>query len=265
MGKSNDVCCAIWVCLKECQIDGVATVLLKRHRDLRLLDVGSGAVQRRGMKMTVLMAASFRDGVAIAADTLLHDPSTMRCVMNSAKTMLVGGCVGIAQAGSFTGTQSVWKELEKIDPRTVTPASVADLIMGSASKIYAEKVKKGEASMTRYLVAGYNADGVQEIRSVGVDLGKSHCFSGEGHIAAVGTLPNATDIATQAVKDSLKRLTNTFKIDEWVQRVVAAEAAASPEAVGFPATLLLIKPSQVVQAQIEEGKPHNPLLEGLFA
>lgn len=248
-----------------CRVDGVAMVQLKRHRGMGLPDVGSGAVRRRGMKMTVIIAASFRDGVAIAADTLLHDPLTMRRVMNSAKTMLVGGCVGIAQAGSFTGTESVWRELEKMDPKTVTPASVAELIMDSASKIHAEKIEKGEASMTRYLVAGYNADGVQEIRCVEVDIGKSHCFSGEGHIAAVGTLPNATDIATQAVRDSLKGLTNTFKIDEWVQRVVAAEAAASPEAVGFPAILLLIKPSQVIEAQIEAGKPHNPLLEGFFA
>ena len=215
--------------------------------------------------MTVIMAASFRDGMAIAADTLLHDPLTMRRVMNSAKTMLVGGCVGIAQAGSFTGTESVWRELEEMDPKTVTPASVAERIMNCASKIHAEKIEKGGALMTRYLVAGYNPVGVQEIHCVDVDLGKSHCFSGEGQIAAVGTLPNATDIATQAVRDSLDGLTNTFKIDEWVQRVVAAEAVASPETVGFPATLLLIKPSQVIDAQIEDGKPHNPLLEGFFA
>lgn len=215
--------------------------------------------------MTVIMAAAFRDGMVIAADTLLHDPSTMGHVMSSPKTMLVGGRVGIAQAGTFTGTASVWFELEKIDPAIVTPRTVAEFILAHATKIHDIKIKKGEPSICRYLVAGYNPQGGQEIHCVEVDLGKSHCFAGEGQIAAVGTLSNATDVATQAVRDSFKGSSNTFKVDEWVQRIVTAERAASPQAVEFPATLLLIRHQQVIQAQIEEGQAHNPLLEGMFA
>ena len=76
--------------------------------------------------MTVIMAAAFRDGMVITADTLLHDPETMRPVQNSAKTMVVGGRIGIAQAGAFSGTADVWRELEKTDLTGVTPEKVAD-------------------------------------------------------------------------------------------------------------------------------------------
>jgi hypothetical protein len=63
--------------------------------------------------MTVIMAAAFRDGIAIAADTLLHDPDSKQRVMNSPKTLLVGGRVGIAQAKTFTGTQDVWRRWKR--------------------------------------------------------------------------------------------------------------------------------------------------------
>lgn len=215
--------------------------------------------------MTVIMAASFRDGIAIAADTLLHQPSTMAPVMNSAKTLLVGGRVGVAQAGTFTGTASVWDDLERMSLEEATPAAVAELIMDRASLIHAQKITRGEASIARYLVAGYNPAGLQEIRSVEVDLSTSQCFSGEGQIAALGTLSNAATIADHAVLASLIPSTNTLKVDEWVQRIVAAEAAASPQAVGFPATLLLIRPAGVISAQIEAGSAHDPRLQGYFA
>lgn len=215
--------------------------------------------------MTVIMAAAFRDGMAIAADTLLHDPTTMVHVQSSAKTMLVGGRVGIAQAGTFNGTGIVWQELEKMDATTVTPKVVADLIFERASKIYNEKVANGGQLAIRYLVAGYNSAGVQEIHALEIDCRARRCFAGEGRIAALGTLPNAHDIATKAVIPSLKPGSNTFKVDEWVQRIVAAEKANSPQTVGFPATLLLIKPTQVIEGQIEEGQAHDPLLEGFFA
>jgi 20S proteasome alpha/beta subunit len=122
--------------------------------------------------MTVIMAAAFGDGIAIAADTLLHDPASKQRVMNSPKTLLVGGRVGIAQAGTFTGTQDVWRRLEWTDPSAVTPSSVADTILAAAGDIHAAKLARGEESMSVYLVAGYNPDGGQEVYAVEINHGR---------------------------------------------------------------------------------------------
>ncbi len=215
--------------------------------------------------MTVIMAAAFSDGIAIAADTLLHNPDTGQQVMNSAKTLLVAGRVGVAQAGTFNGTEAVLDEIERMSPATVTPRSVADRILAVSREIHEAKRARGEQSSTIYLVAGYNLDGGQEIYAVEVENERILSYHGEGQIAATGTTPSAADIATQAVDDSLVEKTNIFKVDEWVHRVVAAERKASPQAVGFPATLLLIRPHQVQQAQIEESHRHDPSLRGIFA
>ena len=215
--------------------------------------------------MSVIMAAAFRDGIAIAADTLLHDPGTKKRVMNSPKTLLVGGRVGIAQAGTFTGTQEVWRSLQEMDPAAVAPSSVADTILAIAGDIHATKLAHGEDSTSVYLVAGYNPAGGQEIYAVEVDYGRIRSYRGEGQIAALGTMPNATDIATQALHDSFIGMTNTFKVDEWVHRIVEAESVASPQTVGFPATLLLIRPDRVEQAQVERGQTHCTHLIGFFA
>lgn len=215
--------------------------------------------------MTVIMAAAFSDGIAIAADTLLHNPDTGQRVMNSDKTSLVAGRVGVAQSGTFTGTQDVWDKLEEMDPAAVTPRSVADMTLAIAGSIHKTMRARGEQSSSVYLVAGYSSDGDQEIYAVEIENGEIRSYHGEGQIAALGTTPNVIDIATQAVRDSFIGTTNTFKVDEWVHRVVAAVSDASPRTVGFPATLLLIRPHHVEQAQVEQGHIHQSRLRGFFA
>jgi hypothetical protein len=215
--------------------------------------------------MTVIMGATFVDGVAIAADTLLHDPNTMDKVTSSAKTLSIGNRVAIAQAGEFTGTQVVWEELEKLDPATVTPEVVVDCIRRHAGAIHKERSKVGRELKTWYLVGGLGDGGTPVILCLAIHEDDVKRHDGHGQIIAIGTLPDATDRATQAVRASLKPLSNIAKLDEWVRKVVADEATASPKAVGFPATLLVVRPDALIDAQVDEAGKHDPRLEGFFA
>jgi hypothetical protein len=215
--------------------------------------------------MTVIMGATFVGGVVIAADTLLHDPNTMDKVMNSAKTMSIGNRVVIAQAGEFTGTYCVWEELRALDPASVTPEAVVDCIRRHAGAIHAERAKTGKELKTWYLVGGFGDGGIPILFSIAIHQDDVKRHVGDGQIIAIGTLPDATDRATQAVRASLKPMSNVAMLDEWVRRVVADEAAASPKAVGFPATLLVVRPDVMIDAQVEERGVHDSRLEGFFA
>ena len=214
--------------------------------------------------MTVIMGASFVAGVAIAGDTLLHEPGTMSKVMNSAKTMVVANRVAIAQAGQFTGTQPVWRELEKLDPSAVTPQLVADCILAHAGAINADKVTNGGSLETWYLVGGLEQDGTPVIICMAIHRNEVQRFTGPGQIIAIGTQADATDRATVALKASLKSLSNVAELDTWVRKVVAGEAAASPQAVGFPATLVVIRRDNAIEANLDEAGVHHELLEGFF-
>lgn len=215
--------------------------------------------------MTVIMGATFVGGVAIAADTLLHDPNTMDKVMSSAKTLAIGNRVAIAQAGEFTGTYRVWEELQKLDPASVTPEIVVDCIRRNAGAIHAERSKTDKELKTWYLVGGIGDGGSPVIYSIAIDEDDVKPHVGDGQIIAIGTLPDATDRATQAVLASLKPMSNVAMLDEWVRKVVADEAAASPKTVGFPATLLVVRPDVMINAQVDETGTHDSRLEGFFA
>ncbi|WP_010339390.1 hypothetical protein [Sphingobium yanoikuyae] len=214
--------------------------------------------------MTVIMGATFADGVAVAADTLLHDPGTGATVMNSPKTLAIGNRVAIAQAGEFTGTQGVWEALEKLDPKTVTPQNVADCIRKHAGDIHLARVKSGGCLATWYLVGGIDSSGAPVLMSISIGDEKAEVFHGPGHIVAIGTQSNATEIARDALVASLKPFSNLVKLDEWVQHVVTSEVAASPKYVGFPATLIFVRDDRLIDAQVEDGWPHNSILEGFF-
>lgn len=190
--------------------------------------------------MTVIFACTFPGGAAIAADTLLHDPETGQRVMNSSKILNIGQRVSIAQAGSFTGTQEVWERLEQLPSETATPATVAEVIRRYAEPIYLRKAAT-ELTTMRYLVAGLEEDGAPAIRWLEFDMSNFGGATGPCQIAALGTLPNVQQIASAALRASLKPNSNVVRLDEWCRQVVAAEAAASPQAVGFPAVLIVMK------------------------
>lgn len=192
------------------------------------------------LKMTVIFACTFPGGAAIAADTLLHNPDSMQPVMNASKILTIGQRVAIAQAGSFNGTQKVWEQLEQLPPAQATPSGVVDEIRRLAEPIYRRKAAAGPASM-RYLVAGLEADGSPAIRWLEFDTGNFGGVSGPCQIAALGTQPKTQEIANVALQASLKPFSNIIRLDEWCRQVVAAEAAASPRAVGFPAVLVVMK------------------------
>lgn len=210
--------------------------------------------------MTVIFACTFPGGAAIAADTLLHNPDTMQPVKNSPKVLSISPRVAIAQAGSFNGTQSIWDKLEQLPPASATPTSVADAIMEYGHPIYRRK-SAIEPTMMRYLVAGLEADGVPAIRWLEFDTEKFGGVSGECQIAARGTLPNVQEIANVALRGSLKSFSNIVRLDEWCRRVVAAEATASPQAVGFPAILIMMKQTGGFGKQIGPEETPEPAYE----
>lgn len=190
--------------------------------------------------MTVIFACTFPGGAAIAADTLLHDPASMQPVMNASKVLSIGQRVAIAQAGSFNGTEEVWEQLEKFPSEQATPSGIADFILRHAEPIYRQRAANGPAVM-RYLIAGLEADGMPVIRWLEFDTQNFGGVTGPGQIAALGTLPNVREVATVAMRASLKSFSNIVRLDEWCRQVVAAEAAASPQTVGFPAVLVVMK------------------------
>ncbi|WP_192250425.1 hypothetical protein [Mesorhizobium silamurunense] len=210
--------------------------------------------------MTVILACTFPGGAAIAADTLLHNPDTMRPVMNSSKILTIGTRVAIAQAGSFTGTESVWEKLERLPSESATPKSVADAIMEYAHPMYLQKSATG-ATTLRYLVAGLEADGTPAIRWLGFDTGDFTGVTGECQVVALGTQPNVQEIAMLSLRGSLKSFSNSVRLDEWCRRVVAAEVAASPQAVGFPAILVVLKQSGGFGKQINPDDVPEPAYE----
>lgn len=215
--------------------------------------------------MTVIMAATFDGGVALAADTLLHHPTTMQPVMNAAKTLVIGSRVAIAQAGTFDGTAEVLDGLERMDPATATPKTVANRIRQHAGAIHAAMMARGADPIIRYLVAGLEPDDTPVIHSVEIDVSKFNVFRGSGQVAALGVSADATSIATQAIVASLIPMSNFAKLDEWAQRVVRIEATTSPRTVGFPATLVVIRPMEIVHEQIEATSLHDPRLVGHFS
>lgn len=190
--------------------------------------------------MTVIFACTIKGGAAIGADTLLHDPETGAKVMNSSKILNIGQRVSIAQAGSFNGTEQVWESLNRMDPYTATPTIVAETIRNSGGPIYENKSNSGLTSM-RYLVAGLETDGTPMIQWLEFDNDKFGGVSGPGHIAALGTQANITQIATGELENSINLASNGVRLDKWCQQIVANEAAASPQFVGFPAVLIIMK------------------------
>lgn len=210
--------------------------------------------------MTVILACTFPGGAAIAADTLLHNPDTMRPVMNSSKILTIGTRVAIAQAGSFTGTESVWERLERLPSESATPKSVADAIVEYAHPIYLQKRATGVTTL-RYLVAGLEADGIPAIRWLGFDTENFSAVTGECQVVALGTQPNVQEIAMRSLRGSPKSFSNIVQLDEWCRRVVAAEVAASPQAVGFPAILVVLKQSGGFGKQINPEDAPEPAYE----
>jgi hypothetical protein len=210
--------------------------------------------------MTVIFACTFINGAAIASDTLLHNPETNERVMNAPKVLNISQRVSMAQAGSFTGTQDVWRKLELIPSQTATPTTIAEAIRLFATPIYQQKCRAGGAVM-RYLVAGIEADGVPSIHWLEFDRGNFGSKKGPGQIAALGTLPNVCKIATQAVFESIKPFSKTVMLDKWCEKVVCAEATATPHAVGFPAVLILMNGFSGVSKVVDLGSVQDPAYE----
>jgi len=159
--------------------------------------------------------------------------------MNANKILNIGYSASVAQAGSFNGTEEVWKRLEEM-PRNSTPTTIAEAIHRYAAPVYSAKISSGNAVM-RYLVAGLEEDGTPAIRWLEFDRDNFGGVIGPGQIVAIGTLPNTQDIAMQAIAESLKVCSNTVMLDKWCSIVVGAEAAATPQAVGFPGVIILMK------------------------
>lgn len=93
----------------------------------------------------------------------------------------------------------------------------------------------------RYLVAGLETDGSPAIRWLEFDTRNLGGVLGPCQIAALGTQPNIQEVANVALQASLKPFSNIVRLDEWCRQVVAAEVAAFPQAVGFPAILVVMK------------------------
>ncbi len=209
--------------------------------------------------MTVIFACTFPNGAAIAADTLLHDPETNERVMNAKKILNIGYSASVAQAGSFNGTEDVWKRLEEM-PLNSTPTTIAKAIHRYAAPVYRAKIASGNAVM-RYLVAGLEEDGTPAIRWLEFDKDNFGGVIGPGQIAAIGTLSNTQDIAKQAIVESLKIGSNTVMLDKWCSIVVGSEAAATPQAVGFPSFIVLMKGSEGVGKMIGPDSLPEPEYE----
>lgn len=214
--------------------------------------------------MTVIMGATFVGGVVIAADTLLHDPTTHATVMNSAKTLAVGKRMAIAQAGEFTGTVGVWDALAALDPSTASLETVVYCIRHHAGEIHAARVASGGSLETTYLVGGLGDDGQPVLASIEIAKDEVKVFPGPGQIVAIGTQENTTDVATVALRASLKPWSNVAKLDEWVRSVVTYEATKAPKFVGFPATMVIVRRDSPIEAQVELVGLHDARLEGFF-
>lgn len=210
------------------------------------------------------MGATFVGGAAIAGDSLLHNPDTMATVRNSSKTTVIGNRVAVAQAGQFTGTERVMDELEKLNPSAVTPQDVVDCIVSHAGQIHADRTKTGGSLETFYLVGGVEEDGNSVIVSIAIHQNEVKRFSGPGQMIAIGTQLLTQQRAFDAFNSSVRPGSNIVELDTWVRRVVADESTASPQTVGFPATLLVIRRENAIEAHLETTGEHDGRLAGFI-
>lgn len=210
--------------------------------------------------MTVIFACTFPGGAAIAGDTLMHNPATQERVMNASKVLNISQRVSIAQAGSFNGTGEVWERLDKLQIATATPINVAAAIREYAEPIYRKK-SAAEPTCMRYLVAGIETDGTRAIHWLEFDANNFGGVTGPCQIAALGTLQNVQQIANREMLASLKPHSNIVRLDEWSRRVVAVEATASPNSVGFPAVLYVMKQGGGIGKEIQANNIPDPAYE----
>jgi hypothetical protein len=210
--------------------------------------------------MTVIFACTFPGGAAIAGDTLMHNTETNERVMNAPKVLNISQRVSVAQAGSFNGTGEVWTKLEHLPRHSATPTTIAEAIRSFATPIYQRKCGEGPAAM-RYIVAGLEADGTPAIRWLEFDANNFGEVTGPCQIAALGTMSNVQEITNRALHESLKPFSNIVMLDQWCKRVVAAEATASPHAVGFPAILIVMKETTGFGKQVGPEDPPDPAYE----